>query len=77
MSNLIEFPLPDRPITEGEIDELHSQAFRDLEGGICDCTRMAKVAAQIVTDNGIDEELGFAVGGARGFGPALTACERC
>jgi len=39
-------------------------AFRDLEGGICDCTRMAKFAAQIVTNEaGIDEELGFAVGG--------------
>jgi hypothetical protein len=39
---------------------------------------MAKIAAQIVTNKaGIDEELGFAVGGARGFGPALTACERC
>jgi hypothetical protein len=62
MSNVVEFPLPDRPITESEIEKLHSQAFRDLEGGICDCTRMAKIAAQIVTNEaGIDEELGFAV----------------
>jgi hypothetical protein len=39
---------------------------------------MAKIAAQIVTNEaGIDEELGFAVGRARGFSPALTACERC
>ena len=53
-------------------------AFRDLEGGICDCTRMAKIAAQMVTNEaGIDEEWGFAVGRARGFSPALTACERC
>lgn len=32
MSNLIEFPLPDRPITEAEVDKLHSEAFRGLEG---------------------------------------------
>jgi len=30
MSNIVEFPLPDRPITESEIDKLHSEAFRDL-----------------------------------------------
>jgi len=29
--NILEFPLPDRPITESEVDKLHSQAFRDLE----------------------------------------------
>src|SRR5882724_7498351 len=56
MSNLLEFPLPDRPITESEIAELHSRAFRDLEGGICDCATMAHIAAQIVTNEaGIDE----------------------
>ncbi len=62
MSNLLEFPLPDRPVTESEIAELHSRAFRDLEGGICDCATMAHIAAQIVTNEaGIDEDLGFAV----------------
>ena len=62
MRNIVEFPTADRPITESEIAELHSQAFRDLEGGICDCARMAKIAAQMVTNEaGIDEELGFAV----------------
>ena len=44
MSNLIEFPLPDRPITESEIAELHSQAFRDLEGDVCDLERMGQIA---------------------------------
>ena len=44
MSNLIEFPLPDRPITEGEIDKLHSEAFRDLEGNVCDLERMGQIA---------------------------------
>jgi hypothetical protein len=33
MSNVVEFPIADHPITEGEIAELHSRAFRDLEGG--------------------------------------------
>jgi hypothetical protein len=46
----------------GEIDNLHSQAFRDLGGGICDCTRMANIAAQIVQNQGgLDGELVFAV----------------
>jgi hypothetical protein len=46
MSNLVEFPIADRPITESEIDKLHSEAFRNLEPLICDCTSMAKIAAQ-------------------------------
>ena len=33
-SNIVEFPVVDRPITEGQIDKLHSEAFRDLEGRI-------------------------------------------
>jgi hypothetical protein len=47
MSNIVEFPIADRPITESEIDKLHSEAFRDLEPSICDCESMAKIAAQI------------------------------
>jgi hypothetical protein len=63
MSNLIEFPIADRPISESEIDKLHSAAFRDLEGGICDCTTMAKIAAQMVLaeDDGTNRESLFAV----------------
>ncbi len=61
--NIVEFPLPDRPITEDEIDRLHSEAFRDLEEGICDCASMAKIAAQMVLakDDGTNRELIFAV----------------
>jgi hypothetical protein len=47
MSNIVEFPPSDRPITESEIDKLHSEAFRNLEPSICDCESMAKIAAQI------------------------------
>jgi hypothetical protein len=63
MSNIVEFPLPDRPITESEIDKLHSEGFRDLESGICDCASMAKVAAQMMlrADDGTNRELVFAV----------------
>ena len=63
VSNLVEFPLPDRPVTESETDKLHSEAFRDLEPEICDCTTMAKIAAQMVlaADDGTDREFLFAV----------------
>jgi hypothetical protein len=37
MSNVVEFPITEKPITEDEIDKLHSGAFRDLESGISDC----------------------------------------
>ena len=64
MSNVVKFPPSDRPITESEIDKLHSEAFRDLEPKICDCESMAKIAAQIVMSARIDEsnrEFVFAV----------------
>jgi hypothetical protein len=61
--NVVDFPVADRPIMESEIDTLHAQAFRDLEGKICNCTSMAKIAAQMVIDedDGTDRELVFAV----------------
>jgi hypothetical protein len=37
MSNVVEYPTTEKPITEDEIDKLHSGAFRDLESGISDC----------------------------------------
>ena len=43
MSNIVEFPESDRPMTESEIAELHGRAFRDLEPLICDCVSMAKM----------------------------------
>jgi hypothetical protein len=44
MSNIVEFPPSDRPITESEVDKLHSEAFRDLEGAVCDLDRMGEIA---------------------------------
>jgi hypothetical protein len=63
MSNVVEFPLSGLPISESETDRLHAKAFRDLESDICDCTSMAKIAAQMVIDkdDGTDRELVFAV----------------
>ena len=48
MSNIVEFPLPDRPITESEIDKLHSEAFRNLEGDVCDLDRMGEIANDLI-----------------------------
>jgi hypothetical protein len=60
--NIVDFPLPDRPITEAEIDKLHGEAFRDLECKIADCVSMAKIAAdQIHELKTEDRELVFAV----------------
>jgi hypothetical protein len=52
MSNIVEFPIADRPITEDEIDELHSEAFRDLEGHVCDCVHMGELATQLMAPPG-------------------------
>jgi len=48
MSNVVEFPPSDRPITESEIDKLHSKNFRDLEGRISDCSIMAAITLELV-----------------------------
>jgi hypothetical protein len=58
MADVIKFPgaPADRPFadpeagdtdTETDIDALHSEAFRDLEGKISDCTIMAIIAVQM------------------------------
>jgi hypothetical protein len=63
MSEIVQFPIADKPITEEEFDKLHSEAFRDLEPGICDCATMAKIAAQMMLekDDRTNGELVFAV----------------
>jgi hypothetical protein len=77
VSNVVEFPPSDRPITESEIDKLHSEAFRDLEPKICDCESMAKIGAQIVMSARIDESnREFVFAGTRKATEALTAQRR-
>jgi hypothetical protein len=62
MSKLVDFPVPDRSLTQIDRDKIHSEAFRDLEGEICDCANMASIAAQMMTENdGADDEMLFAV----------------
>jgi hypothetical protein len=39
---------PDHPITEGERAEIHSRAFRDLEGAVCDLERMGQIAQDLI-----------------------------
>ncbi len=47
MSNVVPFPHEQQPLSEAEIDKIHSAAFRDLEGRISDCAIMAGIALQL------------------------------
>jgi len=47
MSNLVTFPVEQRPFTEAEIDKLHAEAFRDLESRISDCVLMSTIALEM------------------------------
>jgi hypothetical protein len=58
--SVIEFPGHDREISEAEISERHSTAFRSLEGDISDCLRMVQLTARVMPDE-TDEHLMFAV----------------
>jgi hypothetical protein len=84
MTNVVGFPVADRPITESEIakvyteldpDEVHAQAFRDIEGRLFDCVRMARIARQEAFDryDGDNEELVFAIGHTAEMLEALKA----
>jgi len=50
--SVIEFPgspdLPLRPITEAEVDKLHSEAFCDLEGEVCDLELAGEISQQLI-----------------------------
>jgi hypothetical protein len=48
MSNIVEFPIAEREMTESEIAKIHSEAFRDLEGAICDLERMGQIAQDLI-----------------------------
>ena len=62
MTNVVDFPVADRPITEAQQDKLHSQAFRDLEGRLCDCVRMAHIAGDLAANaKDVDEDMIFAI----------------
>jgi hypothetical protein len=50
MSEIVQFPgavaPADRPVTESKID--HSEAFRDLEGDVCDLERMGQITQDLI-----------------------------
>jgi hypothetical protein len=52
MSNVVEFPdlAPAEGYSEASIEKLHAEAFRDLEGDVCDLERMGQIA-QILSCN--------------------------
>jgi hypothetical protein len=56
MNNVVDFPIADRPITEDQIDKLHSQAFRDLEGDVCDLDRMGEIANNLIMNCSASED---------------------
>ena len=42
VSNLVEFPIADKPITESDVDKLQSEAFRDLKARFAISTAWVK-----------------------------------
>jgi hypothetical protein len=67
MSEIVQFPgsaeKPEREWSEQEVDKIHGQAFRDLEGPISDCASMVQITAQLMSqfDNGEYPHVCFAV----------------
>ncbi len=51
-----------KAVPESDYNSGHAKAFRDLEGRICDCVRMAGIGAQITTNTpGVEGEVVFAI----------------
>jgi hypothetical protein len=63
MSKVLDFPtLLTGPTADGHRDRLHADAFRDLEGRLCDCVRMAHIAQDLaVNAKDADEHMAFAI----------------
>ncbi|WLA53186.1 hypothetical protein [Bradyrhizobium diazoefficiens] len=61
MRQIIQFPADGERASPR--DKQQAEAFRDLEGPLSDCVRMAGIAARIISDvdNGLDEQLVFAI----------------
>ena len=55
MSDILEFPTADRPIIEND-DQLHAEAFRDLEGDVSDLDRMAEIAQNLILNCTANED---------------------
>jgi hypothetical protein len=60
--SVIEFPGRVDPPEDRSDDEIHAEAFLDLEGHISDCVCMGKIASQAMANVRCDDEnLAFAV----------------
>jgi hypothetical protein len=57
--DIIKFPSADVPKVAAHPWDCHAQAFRNLEGEICDCMRMAGIAAQLTSNE--DDSAPFAI----------------
>ena len=64
MADVVKFPgaPSDREVND-DGDRRHAEAFCNLEPRICDCTTMARIAAQMMfaKDDGTNRELVFVV----------------
>ncbi|MHC2279948.1 hypothetical protein ACVME8_006591 [Bradyrhizobium diazoefficiens] len=47
MSEVMRFPTGS---ARAQVDELHAEAFRDLEGKVCDLDRMGEITEHLVAD---------------------------
>jgi hypothetical protein len=65
MSEVIEFPGREPPpegYSKEYVDELHAEAFRDLESRLNDCVSMAQIAMERICNHPTDDrKLVFAV----------------
>ena len=51
MSSVIEFPGKEPPpegYAKEHVDKLHAEAFRDLEGEVCDLDRIGEIAQNLI-----------------------------
>ena len=55
-NNVVEFPGAEREFTKGDVDKLHSEAFRDLEGEVCDLDRMGEIARDLIMNCAAKED---------------------
>ena len=58
-SNIVGFPGAEPPVggySESQGDKLHGEAFRDLEGGVCDLDRMGEIARNLIMECSAREE---------------------
>ena len=54
-SEIVEFP-DRKPASGHSEDKAHAKAFRDLEDRLCDCVRMSRIAAQLMTNTRCEDD---------------------